>query len=318
MAHLVESMAYTGDVPWHGLGVSRPEGWTDPNDMLKDAGLDWTVERRAAFINWKNEKVRTGQIALVRSSDGRILTHVSDNWHDVQNHQAANFFHEFVCQDKSMIMHTAGSLDNGRKVWFLAKLAKSFKVHGKDLIDSYLLFTLPHEYGKCLDIRFTPIRVVCNNTLTLALKKKGDMVVRLNHTRKFNPEFVKQTLGIADLKMDQYSEMAEFLAKRKATKEKTLEFFKNVFPLATGAKALEKDPDAISRPAKQALEIIHTQPGAEYAEGTWWQVFNTITYMSDHVLGHSPDTRLQSAWYGNNRERKLKALQTAVEFAEAA
>lgn len=317
MAHLVETMAYEQtEVPWHGLGVPVADNLT-PDEMLVAAGLDWTVERRAQFINWKGEKKKTGKDVLVRSTDGEILTHISPGWNEVQNHQAAEFFNDFVGSDKSMRMNTAGSLNMGRKVWFLAEVKDSFVVAGKDQIDSYLLFTLPHEYGKCLDIRFTPIRVVCNNTLTLALNGSADLMVRLNHSKKFNPEFVKQTLGLAHGKMEEYKEMAEFLLKRKAQKDKIKEYFKAVFPTAAGSKRLEKDPDYMSKPARTAFDVLETQPGAEFGAGTWWQVYNSVTYSADHLLGRSQETRLDSAWYGPNRVRKLEALKKAVEFAEA-
>lgn len=317
MAHKVETMAWAHEVPWHGLGVEVPDNLT-PKEMLVAADLDWTVERRATFMNWKEKKVKTGRDVLVRSSDGKILTHISPGWNEVQNHQAAEFFDEFVGSDKSMRMHTAGSLDGGRKVWFLAEVKDSFVVAGKDQIDSYLLFTLPHEYGKCLDIRFTPIRVVCNNTLTLALDGRYDLMIKLNHSKKFDPEMVKKTLGLAHGRMEEYKEMAEFLLKRKAAKDKVLEYFRQVFPAAANSKKAKDDPTYLSKPARTAFEVLETQPGAEFGAGTWWQPFNAVTFSADHLLGHSQDTRLQSSWYGSNRVRKLEALKKAVEFAESA
>jgi hypothetical protein len=74
----------------------------------------------------------------------------------------------------------------------------------------------------------------------------------------------------------------------------------------------------MSKNAALALDIIDTQPGAEFAEGSWWQAFNTVTYKTDHLIGRSADNRLTSAWYGSNKNLKTKALETAVEFAEAA
>ena len=74
----------------------------------------------------------------------------------------------------------------------------------------------------------------------------------------------------------------------------------------------------MSRPAEQALAVLETQPGAEFGKGTFWQAFNAVTYTTDHLLGHSQETRLQSAWYGSNRQRKIVALEKAVEYAEMA
>jgi phage/plasmid-like protein (TIGR03299 family) len=320
MSHEVETMAYAGETPWHGLGVSVHNDLT-PKQMLVKAGLDWKVELEPQYIKrgeGRNRKeIESGQLALVRDSDDKILTYVTEEWKPNQNEVAAEFFKDFVLAG-DMEMHTAGSLREGQMVWFLAKVNKSFTLkrgRKEDLVESYLLFSNPHMYGKSIDIRFTPIRVVCNNTLTLALKGgKSDMVVKIDHRRKFDPNLVKTTLGLADTRMTEYKEMAEFLVSRKAKKEKVLEYFRAVFP-ATEGSALAKDPDYLSKPAQKMMELMDTQPGADFAAGSWWQPFNAVTYGVDHVLGHAQETRLQSAWYGTNRLRKVNALHAAVVMA---
>lgn len=311
MAHLVETMAYAGETPWHGLGIPVHNDLT-PDQMLVKAGLDWTVNKIPSFIDINGEKIQTGQQALVRSSDNSILSMVSDDWNPVQNHEAFEFFNDFVMEG-NMEMNTAGSLKQGKNVWALAKVKDSFEILGGDKVESYLLFSNPHEYGRCIDIRFTPIRVVCNNTLTLSLAGKSDLMVRLNHRSKFDAAMVKQTLGIASKKLGTYKDMAEFLASKTYTSESVVEYLKEVFPSLT-----KKDNSIMSRPATQAFEVLETQPGAEFGKNSFWQAFNATTYVVDHVLGHSQETRLQSAWYGDNRKRKLVALEKAVEFAGAA
>jgi len=311
MAHEVETMAYAGESPWHGLGTPVHNDLT-PDQMLVKAGLDWTVDKVPSFVNINGEQIQTGQQALVRSSDNSILSMVSDDWNPCQNHEAFEFFNDFVMEG-DMEMDTAGSLKQGKNVWALAKVKDSFEILGGDKVESYLLFSNPHEYGRCIDIRFTPIRVVCNNTLTLSLAGKSDLMVRLNHRSKFDPAMVKQTLGIASKKLGTYKDMAEFLASKTYTSESVVEYLKEVFPSLT-----KKDNSIMSRPATQAFEVLETQPGAEFGKNSFWQAFNATTYVVDHVLGHSQETRLQSAWYGDNRKRKLVALEKAVEFAEAA
>lgn len=326
MSHEVETMAYAHSaganeeayqVPWHGLGVPVSNDLT-PTQMLKKAGLDWQVTRYPQFIEIDGERVKTGSEALVRSSDNRILTEVSDSWEPVQNQDAFDFFNEFV-HSGQMEMNTAGSLKNGEMVWALAKVNESFDVGSNDdRVDSYLLFSNPHQYGRCIDIRFTAVRVVCNNTLTLALSKrgKGDLVVRLNHRKKFDPEMVKQTLGVAHKNMESYKEMATFLASKEYSVDSLVEYYNTVFP--TLSKKDDRDPEKLSRPGKAAFEALESQPGAELGRGTWWQVYNSATFAVDHLIGRSADTRLQSAWYGQGRQKKIAALKTAVKMAEAA
>jgi phage/plasmid-like protein (TIGR03299 family) len=316
MAHEIEmvngkaQMAYAGDVPWHGLGTKVLADLT-PEQMLEAAGLNWEVEKVPAYATVGGKQVPIGQSALVRSMDNKILDVVSDDWNPVQNAEAFDFFNEFVAAG-DMEMHTAGSLKGGQIVWGLAKVKDSFELFKGDRIDSYLLFSNFHKYGFSTDVRFTPIRVVCNNTLTLSLNSAVERMVKISHRKVFDPSNVKDMLGIATDKLAKYKEMASFLGSKKAKNEDIVEYFTRIFPVSGAAKV--KD---ISKNAELALDILHTQPGAEYAEGTWWQPFNAVTYLTDHLAGRSADTRLTSAWYGYNKGVKTRALELAVEMAEA-
>jgi len=320
MSHNVETMAYAGQVPWHGLGKKVLADLT-PDQMLVEAGLDWTVERTDLFYNFAGEQKtvtgnRVNKQALVRSSDGTVLDVVSDGWFPLQNSEAFQFFNEFVMAG-DMEMHTAGSLKDGQLVWGLAKVNESFEVVKDDVVDQYLLFTNPHKFGSAIDVRMTPIRVVCNNTLSLALNaQKKNSQVKVNHRKAFDPDYVKKTLGVAQEKLGTYREVAQFLASKRYNDTSVVEFFNEVFP--TLAKAKDGEEAKVSRNSKTAFEILETQPGADFAKGSWWSAFNSVTFMTDHLLGHEADTRMQSAWYGVNRDRKEAALEKAVAFAEAA
>jgi phage/plasmid-like protein (TIGR03299 family) len=312
MAHMVETMAYAGEVPWHGLGVRVPSD-LHPTQMLEKAGLDWTVRKVPAYAEVAGERVAVGRSALVRNSDDSILDVVSDDWNVLQNHEAFEFFHDFVANG-DMEMHTAGSLRDGQLVWALAKVNDGFELFKGDQVDSYLLFSNPHRYGWSIDVRFTPIRVVCNNTLTLSLNTSSKNFVKISHRRQFDGDMVKETLGVAKEKLVMYREMAEFLGGRRYTGPKLVEYFKKVFPVAGGPE--KKKEMSIS--ASKALDVVHTQPGANFAEGSWWSAFNAVTYMIDHKLGRSQDNRMTSAWFGNGKKVKADALELAVQMAEAA
>lgn len=307
------SMAYAGDVPWHGLGVKVSNDLT-PLQMLEAAGLNWTVDPVELFAEVGGEKLATGHRALVRSSDNAVLDVITDDWLPNQNEEAFNFFNDFVAAG-DMEMHTAGSLKDGKIVWALAKVKESFELFdGRDRVDAFLHFTNPHSYGQSIDVRFTPIRVVCNNTLTLSLQTASKNKVKVSHRREFNAEEVKEALGVAKHKLAQYKEMAQFLSQKRAKDEDVVDYFKRVFPVLTQKETARKD---MSKSAEKALEILDIQPGAEFGRGSWWQAFNAVTYMTDHVIGRSTDSRLTSAWYGANKNLKTKALDTAVEMANA-
>ena len=321
MAHMLEivegkaQMAYTGDLPWHGLGTKVSNDLT-PEQMLKAAGLDWTVDPVELFAEVGDKRLATGHRALVRSTDQRVIDVITDDWNPVQNIEAFEFFNDFVAHG-DMSMETAGSLKDGKIVWALAKVKESFDLFGgKDRVDAYLHFTNPHQYGQSIDVRFTPIRVVCNNTLTLSLNTKSKNMVKVSHRREFDPDQVKEALGVAKQKLAKYKEMAEFLSQKRYNNENVVDYFKRIFPVLTTKTDSKK---LLSNSAERGLDIVKydSQPGAEYGKGTFWELFNTVTYMTDHEIGRSVDARLTSAWYGANKNLKTKALELAVEMAEA-
>jgi phage/plasmid-like protein (TIGR03299 family) len=318
MAHQVETMAYAGEVPWHGLGVPVSNDLT-PVQMMEKAGVDWSVQECESFVDFNGERISTGQKALVRSTDGKVLTNVGKDWNPVQNEQAFEFFSEYVFAG-DMEMHTAGSLKDGQMVWALAKVKDSFDLFGGDTVESYLLFSNPHQYGKSIDVRFTPIRVVCNNTLSLSLSMQAERQVKVGHRVEFNPGEVKEALGIASEKLATYREMAEYLGSKRFSMDKLIEYYNTVYPRTSDKRVQDKklSVETLSRNAKECLNVLESQPGAEFAEGSWWQAYNSVTYVTDHVQGRNADNRLYSSWFGGNQTRKKNALETAIEFAEAA
>lgn len=315
---MVETMAYAGEVPWHGLGVPVSNDLT-PAQMMEKAGVDWSVQECESFVDFNGERISTGQKALVRSTDGKVLTNVGKDWNPVQNEQAFEFFSEYVFAG-DMEMHTAGSLKDGQMVWALAKVKDSFDLFGGDTVESYLLFSNPHQYGKSIDVRFTPIRVVCNNTLSLSLSMQAERQVKVGHRVEFNPGEVKEALGIASEKLATYREMAEYLGSKRFSMDKLIEYYNTVYPRTSDKRVQDKklSVETLSRNAKECLNVLETQPGAEFAEGSWWQAYNSVTYVTDHVQGRNADNRLYSSWFGGNQTRKKNALETAIEFAEAA
>jgi phage/plasmid-like protein (TIGR03299 family) len=199
----------------------------------------------------------------------------------------------------------------------MARIKESFDILKGDQVDSYLLFSNPHEYGKSIDIRFTPVRVTCMNTLSLALKGSATNGIKVNHRRAFDPQMVKEHLGLAHEKFDQYKEMAQLLSKRQFTADTLIQYYNSLFPSQAPAAEVRGYKD-LAPNAKKAFELLETQPGAEFGRGSWWQAFNSVTYLTDHQLGRTADGRMTSAWYGANQVKKKKAAELAVEMAVAA
>lgn len=297
--------------PWHRLGTPVGDDLT-PQEMMVAAGLDWEVEAVPTFAQVGSKQIATGSNALVRTSDNRVLSPmIGEDWKPVQNSEAFDFFSEFV-NSGDMVMDTAGSLKDGRIVWALADVKEGFELFGGDEVKGYLLFSNPHMYGKSIDIKFVAERVVCNNTLVVALNEVGKPAVRVNHRRQFDADEVKRILGIGQAKLDSFKEAAEVLGNKKYTDHDFERFLIKVFGKSN------KDGKILSRTGEKALEIVNSQPGAEFRPGTWWNAYNAVTYLTDHELGRSQDTRMSSAWFGTNAKRKVDALNTALEFAAAA
>lgn len=318
MAHELEikdgvaQMAYRASkgAPWHKLGTAVGDDLT-PEQIMKAAGLDWDVVKVDTFFEWEGKSVETGRQSLVRSTDGKLMTEVGPGWNPVQNSEAFEFFADFVSVG-DMVMDTAGALKDGRIVWALADVKDGFTLFGGDEIKGYLLFSNPHMYGKTIDIKFVLTRVVCNNTLTMALSEKGKPSVKINHRTKFDADRVKEILGLSHNKTEKFKQVMEFLGSKRYVKSDLETYFGEVLGKST------KEDKTLARTAERAMELIETQPGAEFQKGSWWQALNAVTYTVDHELGRSADSRMASAWFGQGAKKKADALDLAVKMAEAA
>lgn len=318
MSHNIEivngkpQIAYVGEVPWHGLGTRVAPNLT-PGQFIVEAGVDWEVDLVPAYADINGKQRSINRSALVRSSDDRILDIVTNDWHPMQNLDAFKFFDEYVKRG-DLEMHTAGALDNGRVVWALAKMKESFELFKGDKIDQYMLFSNPHKYGYAAEARSVFTRVVCENTVAVALRENTLNSVKISHRAEFDQDRVKMELGIAHQKADDYKEIAKFLGESKAKKQDIVEYFKTLFPVLSAKKEGE-GRKTISKNASLALEVLETQPGTQFAPGSWWQAVNAVTFMTNHMLGKSQDRRLASTWYGSNKNLNSKAIKLALEYA---
>ena len=230
MAANVESMFYTREKPWHGLGVEVKAAPTSA-DALRLSGLDWTVKQEAIFTD--NGKEIAGYKANVRSTDRRVLGVVTDRYKVVQNTEAFAFTDELL--GNGVRYETAGSLQEGRRVWLLARLPREYIISG-ERISPYLVFSNTHDGSGAVKVAVTPVRVVCNNTLNLALstaRRSWSMV----HTGdiKGKIEEAKETLFFAEKYMDELGKEFEQLRDKKMTDAKVAEYIELLLPVENGA-----------------------------------------------------------------------------------
>jgi len=338
MAHEVETMAYAGTVPWHGLGVPVEDNLT-PVQMMQAAGLDWTVSKRPAYtineaeyregMDESNIMYVEDHHFLTRDSDNKVLSHCGADYTPIQNEQIFDFFKKFT-DAGHMKMETAGSLKSGSEIWGLAKISADFQLAGGDEVKGYLLINQPHISGKAMVVKFTPIRVVCNNTLTVALKD-GGAAFRMPHIREFDMDVqhaAEEALGLSEGRQKEFKEQAEFLSSKQFTGETVMNYIAELYqPQLLIEKAkVRSDEDFIlqekfSRTAEMVMGAVDQSPGAtlKSAKGTWWGALNGVTFVEDHQRkGQAEGNALHSAWFGAGANRKSKALAKAIEYASAA
>jgi len=341
MAHNVETMAWANDVPWHGLGI-KVSGELTPLQMQEAAQLDWTVSKRPSYTidapEWSEDvgiMQTPNTFHIVRDSDNTVLSHCGRDYIPIQNEDVFKFFKRFT-EAGHMTMETAGSLKNGGEIWGLAKISEDFELAGDDLIKGYLLINQPHIVGKSMTIKLTPIRVVCNNTLTMALQDSGTASFRMPHVREFGTDVIQaaeEALGLSAQAMTEFRTNSTLLSKAKAKHSDVLDYVAEIYQphmiaeyrneqlLRESGKAIGEQAPLIERLNKfpsLVVDALEQSPGANLksARGTWWGALNAVTYVEDHLRESQIEgNALHSAWFGAAANRKSKALSLALQRA---
>lgn len=313
----VESMMYVGKTPWHGLGVPLQNPPT-ATEAIRAAGLNWGVEKRPLFTpckaNGKRKDLREvkGFSAVVRKDKNRVLGVVGKNWQPLQNREAFQFFDPFV-QAKAAEYHTAGSLKEGQYVWVLAKLkGDPMQVVRDDVVDRYLLLSNSHDGKSAINVRFTPVRVVCWNTLSMAESDDAAPFLRIRHAGNLKQTMrkVQEVVNVTNRTFEATLEQYRFLAKRQV---RNIE--KYVLDVLKWPESEEKKPQALSH----IVNLFKSGRGQENPKvrGTMWAAYNGVTEWVDHQRGRE-GTRLEAAWYGEGKRIKQRALEIATGLATAA
>ena len=230
MAANVESMFYVRETPWHGLGTKVLEAPAS-KDALQLAGLNWRVMQEPIYTAM--EELVDGYKANVRDSDRKVLGVVTDRYRVIQNDEAFAFTDGLL--GEGVKYETAGSLQGGRKVWLLAHMPHEYIISG-ERISPYLLFSNTHDGSGAIKVALTPIRVVCQNTLNLALagaKRSWSMI----HTGDIKEKMqeAKDTLFLAEKYMDELGKEFETLRMKKLTDKQVMEYIEILLPIEDGS-----------------------------------------------------------------------------------
>lgn len=235
MAANVESMFYVRETPWHGLGTRVQEALSSSEALIK-AGLDWNVVQEPIYT--ETEELIEGYKANVRDSDRKVLGVVTDRYKVIQNQEAFAFTDELL--GGGVRYETAGSLQGGKKVWLLAHMPHEYIISG-ERISPYLLFSNTHDGSGAIKVALTPIRVVCQNTLNLALSQASrswSMIHTGNIQNKLQE--AKDTLFMAEKYMDNLGKEFETLRMQSMTDKQVMEFIETLLPIEDNATSQQK------------------------------------------------------------------------------
>ena len=287
MAANVETMFYVREKPWHGLGTEVQDA-VNSADALRLAGLDWTVQPREIQVVG-GDKIMNYK-ANVRSSDGSVLGVVSDRYQIVQNADAFAFTDELIGGD--VRYETAGSLQGGRKIWLLAKMPER-QIAG-DAVEPYLCFSNTHDGSGAIRVCMTPIRVVCNNTLNLALSTaKRQWSARHTGYIEQKMQEARLCLELAGEYMDNLGAYAYKLANKTIYEEEVSKILDELFPLEKDASDRKKTS---AKRAKDEFMVCYWRPDIAKFMNTGWGLVNA---MSDMVT-HSEPMRNTAHYRENN------------------
>jgi phage/plasmid-like protein (TIGR03299 family) len=311
MSHEVESMMYAGTRPWHGLGVSVASEVTSTN-ALQLAGLDWSVSLQPVVVgNPPWQTAMPGVRATVRDVDQKPLAVVGTRYQPVQNRDAFVFFDQIVGEGQA-IYHTAGALDGGRRIWILAKLPGEVRIGAhKDITEKFLLLMNSHDGSSALRMLCTPIRVVCQNTLSLALAGNGEEGISIRHTAGATSRVddARRALRIATWYYENFESEAERLLAAPFSDLQMRGLVDTLLP-ASAADVSKR----MIRMRDSMFSLFENGRGHEAMRGTAWAALNAVAEYVDH---HRPvrgvdslaksDRQLQSSWMGSGASLKRSA-----------
>jgi len=315
--HLVESMAYVGERPWHGLGNKLTT--LQPIDVWKrQAGMDWQIEESEVRFITGSQTVGAihsfpEQKVLYRSDTKRPLAVVSKRFQVVQPEEVLEFYRDLT-EEAGFELETAGVLREGRKFWALARTGQTTTLKGKDQVNGYLLLATACDGSLATTAQFTSVRVVCNNTLQIAL---GDNrgAVKVPHRSEFNADAVKQQLGITVAPWNRFVAKMKDLVACPVDPDSVDGLLRRVlvYPGQVG-----KAP-VVNEQAVRSVRALYDGGGrgAQLAStrGTAWGLLNSVTeYVDHHRRARSDDHRREAAWFGQGATFKQRAWDELVQL----
>jgi phage/plasmid-like protein (TIGR03299 family) len=304
-------MAYIGDAPWHGLG-QKLEAGASIETWKTAAGMAWNIKRSRVRFGLGNQ-IFDDHHVLFRGDTKAPLSVVGKAYKIVQPGEVLDFFAEYAHAAGAQL-ETAGTLFGGRRFWALAKLGGEESILGSDVVAQYLLLASSCDGSSKTEARETAIRVVCNNTISLALTGKAKHGIKVSHRSVFDPISVKVALETTGGNFAAFVKAARALARISVDNAKAEAF---VAALLKGSTTRD---DVASSPAYQSIMGLFNGQAIggdlQAAEGSAWGLLNAVTQYVDHsARAKTQEHRVASAWFGRGDDLKTQALEMAMALA---
>lgn len=305
------SMAYVGAVPWHGLGQSLTSG-ASIETWIKEAGMDYELlSSKVAYKTADNKTaIFPNRQVLFRSDDGAPLGLVGDTYKVVQPREVIEFFRS-LADDHGFELETAGVLFGGKKYWALAKTPSTFKVGKKDEIKGHLMLATACDGSMSTIAKYVATRVVCNNTIQIALGEGGP-VVKTRHNAEFKADEVKAELGLFDAGWEKFKTQTLALAKRRMSQAEAVSYLIRL--MGDESKPVEEQPHVDTMKVIADKFATGNYIGHELSGDSAWGLVNCVTEFVDHTRGRGQDRRLEYGWFGGGMDLKMRAFEVAGSF----
>ncbi len=318
MAHLIETMARVADTTqsWHGLENTIPPD-APFDDWFAVSGLNYKVLRSKVRYATTRDADQTQEYCtmdsshvLFRSDTLAPLAVVSSDYRVVQPRDILEFFREFAAKNQ-LTMDTAGVLAKGRRVWALARTGEAVTIGERDIIKQYVLLATSYDTTMATVAKHTSIRVVCNNTLTVAASN-AEAAIRIPHSAVFDAKAVQLNLGLLTQDFAEFGQYANQMHRLTMTPTMAQQWYAELLleKVPTEAEFRELQGNRVFR------GLMRSWQSAPGAEATLWGAVNGATAFIDHVRGRGYDTRMNSAWFGAGEQLKRKAWAQAASIID--
>jgi len=311
----VENMFSVRETPWHKLGTVL-ENPPTIEEAIELSGLNWPVELKPLFLG---DGTLVTHKAVVRGDSGNVLGIVGPRYQPLQNAEAFDWFNAFV-ENGEVSLETAGSLDEGRRIWVMARIARDPSVIvPNDEILKYLMLSNSHDGTLAIRVGYTPIRIVCANTLAMAHSNNASKLIRIRHTAssKVALDKLQDIMNLVDREFEATAEQFRFLASKTFNQRDVREYVKAVL-----GKSKVADEDLPTRTKNQLDDIIGLLEDENQrlngVNGTYWAAYNAVNQYLNYDAGRNDNNRMSSLWFGVNANTNKSALDLALEFANAA